>query len=165
VSKTSSRRTEFRRGVTPFSVRSSHHADMRTIALFGELDLATAPTLERELQAAEAVNARVIVLDLRELEFIDSTGLQLIVEAHRRGRGQLLLLGCSERVQRPFELCGLLELLTFVDEIPARNTAKTGAGDVVAAAADRSGTLRAATLRRATRPRWPAPERRRARMS
>ena len=117
MTKTSNRRTESLRGVAPFSVSNSHDADMRTIALIGELDLATAPTLERELQDAEAANAPVIVLDLRELEFIDSTGLQLIIDAHRRGRSQLLLLGCPERVQRPFELCGLLEAF---DVRPAR---------------------------------------------
>ncbi len=145
----SSHRAESSPGVAPFSVYSSHDADTRTIALFGELDLATAPTLMRELEDAEAADAGVIVLDLRELDFIDSTGLKLIVGVHRRGRGQLLVLSGPERVQRPFELCGLLELLTFVDEVPTRTAATTAVTDSAGAAAARARTPRAATVRRA----------------
>lgn len=149
----SNRRTQSLRGVAPFRVRSSHDAGTRSIALFGELDLATAPTLEVELEDARGAHATLIVLDMRELEFIDSTGLRLILQTHRRSPGQLLLLGCPERVLRAFALCGLLELLTFVDEIPARNAAKTAAGDVADAAADRSRAVCGATVRRALRPR------------
>lgn len=153
----SNRRTQSSRGVAPFRVRSSHDAGTRLISLFGELDLATAPTLAVELEDARAAHATVIVLDMRELEFIDSTGLRLILQAHRRGPGQLLLLGCRERVLRAFALCGLLKLLTFVDELPARKTATVAAGDVAGAAADRSRAVCGATVRRALRPRAARP--------
>jgi anti-anti-sigma factor len=153
VPEHSIRRMQSVRGVAPFRVRSSHDGDTRSIALSGELDLATAPTLEVELEGARGAHATLIVLDMRELEFIDSTGLRLILQAHRRSPGQLLILGCPERVLRAFALCGLLELLTFVDEIPARNTAKTAAGDAADAAADRSRAACGATVRRALRPR------------
>ena len=149
----SNRRTQSLRGIAPLRARSSHDGDTRVIALFGELDLATAPTLEIELEDARGAHATLIVLDMRELEFIDSTGLRLILQAHRRSPGQLLILGCPERVLRAFALCGLLELLTFVDEIPARSTAEIVAGDVAGAAADRSRAACGAPVRRALRPR------------
>jgi hypothetical protein len=60
-------------------------------------------------------------------------------------------------VQLLFELCGLLELVTFVDEIPARNTAETSVSNVAAADAVRSSTPDATTMSRATRPRLPTP--------
>jgi hypothetical protein len=55
-------------------------------------------------------------------------------------------------VQLLFELCGLLELVTFVDEIPARNTAETSVSNVAAAAADavRSSTPDTTTMSRAS---------------
>jgi anti-sigma B factor antagonist len=156
MSKTRNRRTESFRGVAPFSLRSSHAADMRTIAVCGELDLATAPALERELQDAQAAGARVIVLDLGGVEFIDSTGLRVIITAHRRAGAQLLILNCSKRMQRPFELCGLIERLTFVNEIPAHNAATTGISGVTGVTGARSSvTRRTATVRRSTRPRSP----------
>jgi anti-anti-sigma factor len=155
VPEDSIRRTQSLRGAAPFGVRRSHDAGTRFIALSGELDLATAPMLEVELEDVRGAHTTQIVLDMRELEFIDSTGLRLILQAHRRSPGQLVVLACPARVLRAFELCGLLELLTFVDEIPARNSA--AAGDVADAAADRSRAVCGATARRGPRPRAARP--------
>jgi anti-sigma B factor antagonist len=149
VSTTHNRRKETLRGVAPLRLRSCQDADMRTIVLVGELDLATAHTLQRELDDAEAADARLIVLDLRELEFIDSSGLSVIINAHRRGGAQLLILKGPERVQRAFGLCGLLELLTFVDEHPPHSPAQSTIRAVAEDGGRSTVTRRAATLRRA----------------
>ena len=53
----------------------------------GELDLATAPTLEAALDGVEI--AERLVLDLCGLSFIDSTGLHLLVALHRRAQPEL----------------------------------------------------------------------------
>ena len=68
-------------GPAPFSV-SVDRTDARTIvAVRGELDLATAPELEaRVLPPLEAEES--VALDLRDLEFMDSTGVRVIVAAH-----------------------------------------------------------------------------------
>ena len=58
---------------------------MCIIELVGELDLDGAPRLEEALRAAEAGDAASIVVDLGQLEFIDSTGLRLLVLAADRG--------------------------------------------------------------------------------
>lgn len=97
-------------------VRNENHAAV--IAVSGELDLASAPTLEHELQQAESSDAEVLILDLRQLEFIDSTGLGLLVKAHRRseesGRRFAVVRGSSQ-VQRLLELAGLEQRLELVD--------------------------------------------------
>ena len=57
------------------------------IALTGELDMATAPILDDQLTTCEQGGSRTIVLDLRDLRFIDSSGLRMVVA----GSGPLLL--------------------------------------------------------------------------
>ena len=60
--------------------------DEHVIALAGELDLDGAERVTQELQRAEATDARRIVLDLSSLEFIDSSGIRLIIAADARSR-------------------------------------------------------------------------------
>jgi anti-anti-sigma factor len=91
---------------------------VHTVSIAGELDLASADRLERELQRVEATDALTIILDLSGLTFIDSTGLRVILRAHARSRAdsnRLALLRGPTAVQRLFELCGVLELLLFAD--------------------------------------------------
>jgi anti-anti-sigma factor len=77
--------------------------DAAWVHLAGELDIATAPQLERTLRDP-ALQARLVVVDLRELGFIDSFGVHVIVEAsvraRRDGRRLLLLRGrpCVDRL-------------------------------------------------------------------
>src|SRR6187200_2873223 len=56
------------------------------VVLVGELDIASAETLERELETLEADSPGTLVLDLRRVEFIDSTGLRAVIAADARAR-------------------------------------------------------------------------------
>ena len=89
-----------------------------TVTLSGELDLLSAPALERALERLPDSDAELIIVDLRALEFMDSTGLHLLVRAqqwaHASGRRFAVVKG-SEQVQRLFELTGVTENLTIVD--------------------------------------------------
>jgi anti-anti-sigma factor len=74
----------------------------------GELDLAAAPRLMEALRDLEQ-EARLIVLDLRELSFLDAAGVHAIVDASigaRRDGRRLLLVGAPAGVQRVFALTG-----------------------------------------------------------
>jgi anti-sigma B factor antagonist len=91
--------------------------DRVVLGLCGELDLASAPLLESELENAVLGPSSTIVLDLNELGFIDSTGLRTILSAHERARergGQLLLTGCSEQVKRLLSIAGVSERLRTI---------------------------------------------------
>ena len=83
----------------------------------GELDMSTVPALEERLATARDAGARRIVVDLRGLDFMDSTGLTLLTRwslgAEQDGYAFALIAG-NERVKRLFELTGLSERLTFV---------------------------------------------------
>jgi anti-sigma B factor antagonist len=97
-----------------FEVRSQEQDGVATIALSGELDMATAPILSEDLAPFEGNGASTIVLDLRDLTFIDSTGLHALVEARSRAVSfgdRLLLSGASPAARRLMELTGTLFLL------------------------------------------------------
>jgi len=92
------------------------------IALAGELDIASAPDVEAAFGRLEDGGPPgLIVLDLRELEFIDSTGLRTVVAADTRAREQdrrLEIVRGSDAVNRIFSVTGLDERLVFVDPPP-----------------------------------------------
>jgi anti-sigma B factor antagonist len=100
----------------PFGVRVSAERDAVRVTPSGELDLATVDQLDGELRELREAGFREFVLDLRELAFIDSAGLRLIIglDALARHDGLKLALvpGCRA-VQRVFELCGVHEQLPF----------------------------------------------------
>jgi anti-anti-sigma factor len=89
------------------------------LELFGELDMASAPALERELRLAERVEGvRTIVVDLSALHFLDTTGMSALVHAVGRGRRANWTLGLlrpSGQVERTLELSGLASVLPFLD--------------------------------------------------
>jgi anti-sigma B factor antagonist len=100
------------------SMTSEREGDVHTVCLNGELDLATAEPVERELERVEATDARAIVLDLSALTFMDSTGIRLLVRADARSRAdsrRLTLLRGPGAVQRAIELCGIADRLPFAD--------------------------------------------------
>lgn len=98
-------------------VRSERQGDAHVVELAGELDLDGAPRLEEELLRVEATDAASIVVDLGELEFIDSSGIRLLLMAAERSNanGRFCLLRGPKQVQRVFELTDLVDRLPFVD--------------------------------------------------
>jgi anti-sigma B factor antagonist len=97
---------------------SARDGDTHVIRLAGELDLTSADDVEQELRRVELTDAHVIMVDLRELTFIDSMGVRLLFHAGARsaqGTNRLSLVRASKDVQRVFELCDLHRRLPFVD--------------------------------------------------
>ncbi len=98
------------------AVRSEREGEAHIIELIGELDLDGAPKLEEALRAAESGDATSIVVDLGGLEFIDSTGLRLLVMAAERSQnGRFSLLRGPKQVHRVFEITDLVDRLPFAD--------------------------------------------------
>jgi anti-anti-sigma factor len=80
--------------------------------LTGELDLASSPVFERALEDADVASAPLLVLDLDELKFVDSTGLRVILLAHEgsRARGQeFAITAGSPQVQRLLSITSVAE--------------------------------------------------------
>jgi anti-sigma B factor antagonist len=78
----------------------------------GEIDLQTAPRLAAELESLIERGALAVVLDASGVEFMDSSGLRVIVNGNSKlsaAGGRLLIDGMSGAVQRVLEISGLIE--------------------------------------------------------
>ena len=101
------------------SVRIERQADLTTIYACGELDLASLSILDQALREAEKTDVTRIILDLRELEFIDSTGLGILVAAARRSDAdsdRLRVSHVSGAVARLMRLTGVDRVMNLVDD-------------------------------------------------
>jgi anti-sigma B factor antagonist len=110
--------------VTDGSLRLGTRFDGSTfiVAVAGELDLTNGGTLTAELQRSERTEADTVIVDMRELEFIDSTGVAILVSAWRRtaadGRRMEVVPSTRESVRRVFDLTGLNARLPVSAEPP-----------------------------------------------
>jgi anti-anti-sigma factor len=90
-----------------------------TVRLAGELDLSTADNFREVLARAEALEPAALVVDLRGVTFMDSTGLRLLLGAQRTcdedGRRFALIRG-QQQVQDLFRVAGLDEVFEIVDD-------------------------------------------------
>jgi anti-sigma B factor antagonist len=101
-----------------FEVETDERGEATIVSLFGELDLSSAGVLRGEFDriAAEATQ-RELILDLRELDFLDSTGLRMFLELAARRRAHahpLAVTGANDAVQRLFTVTGTTTRFRFV---------------------------------------------------
>jgi anti-sigma B factor antagonist len=102
-----------------FRVEVQNHDRGAVIAVSGELDLASSPALDEELERMSgSTEIELVIIDLRELEFMDSTGLSVLIRAQQRieeqGRRFALVKG-SQQVDRLLSLTGVADRLTLLD--------------------------------------------------
>jgi anti-anti-sigma factor len=100
-------------------VESHTEGQTTVIAVTGELDLASGPELETELERISGPETQLLVVDLRKLDFMDSTGLSILVRTHQRLAEEGCEMGLvkgSPQVQRLLDLTGVAERLKLVDE-------------------------------------------------
>ena len=101
-----------------FRVEVQSKDQATVIAVSGELDLASSPALQEELDRVSASDATLLIIDLRELDFMDSTGLSVLVRAHQRAEEQgrrLAMVKGPQQVQRLLSLTGVADRLTLVE--------------------------------------------------
>lgn len=105
-----------------FSARAERRDGAAVVVVGGELDLASVDALRGVLARPEA-QGDPLVFDLRDVTFIDSSGLSVIVASHQRLRASqgrfAVVVARPSAVQRLFELCGLTETLTITDDLDA----------------------------------------------
>jgi anti-sigma B factor antagonist len=95
-----------------------HEGEAVVVDVVGELDLASSPILEQELDSSAVSGAPLVIVDLRKLEFMDSTGLSVLVRAHQRAvesGKQFAIVKGPQQVQRLLTLTGVAERLTLAD--------------------------------------------------
>ena len=105
--------------VTPLDVTTEQHPGQTRVVLVGELDIASTQTLENELLAIEANSPGTLVLDLRRVEFIDSTGLRALIAADERARSdgrRLAVVRGPNAVERLLAVTQLDQRLDIVED-------------------------------------------------
>lgn len=80
----------------------------------GEIDLATVERVRERLDELEDAGFQSIVLDLRKVTFIDSTGVHLVLAEARKDGIDFAVIPGPAQVQRIFELTGLLERVPLI---------------------------------------------------
>jgi anti-anti-sigma factor len=106
-----------------FTVEVHRHARAAVVSPAGEIDVATVDQVREQMLACEG-DAPMIVLDLRRVEFMDTSGLQLVFEAQRRaadGGPEFALVRGSRQLERLFEIAGFSHGLRVLDD-PAEVT-------------------------------------------
>ena len=100
----------------PFRVEVHPERDVVRVSPVGELDLTTVGAVDEQIAELRSAGFGHVVLDLRELTFMDTTGLQLVLaldSAARADRLDLSLVQGPPAVERLFDLCGVLDRLPF----------------------------------------------------
>ncbi len=104
--------------MSEFRFETSQRGDEHLMRLFGDFDITGFKQVDEELGRIQSDGQPTVVLDLRELTFIDSSGIRAILRADARARGlgkRLRLVAGPERVQRVFQITRLDDHLQFVD--------------------------------------------------
>jgi anti-anti-sigma factor len=117
--------------VTTMQIGISRNGGAARVELKGEFDLGSAADVERELSDLERDGPELIVLDLRELTFIDSTGLRSILAADARARREgrrVVVVPGPPTVHRVFRIALLDQRLEFVED-PESLKGANGDGD------------------------------------
>lgn len=99
-----------------FRIDPSFDGETARLALFGEVDAATAPLLEDTIARAVRGGCVEVVLQCEGLEFIDSSGLSVLVSTHQRLRssgGELIIESPAPPARRLFGIAGLDRVLTI----------------------------------------------------
>lgn len=112
----------------PLSIDVDRSAGRPTITVRGELDMLTAPQLTGRFLHAVDPNSADVVLDVRHLEFCDSSGLAALVRlAQHLDTGTLTIAGPRPTVRRLLEVSGMIDVFVVTDGGPAGGTAQRAA--------------------------------------
>jgi anti-sigma B factor antagonist len=110
-------------------IEKSQENNITTLKVSGEVDLHASPELRAELQKCVSEKIPVLLVDFRDVDYIDSSGLATFIEYLREAsayNGKIALFGMKQKVRTIFDLVRLNELFTITD------SAETAAAAVAA---------------------------------
>ena len=104
-----------------FQVKAERIGTSALVTVEGELDIATLPEFERTVTRMRSQGLERMVIDLRELSFLDSMSIELLLRLHgdlTAAGADLVVVRGPRAVNRIFDLMELERVLTLVDEPP-----------------------------------------------
>lgn len=105
-------------------VTTRSQGDHTVVSVLGEIDLYTAPRLQSELMNALVASPARLIVDMSGVDFCDSTGINVLLAAHRHARehgGELQLAGPGSATRKVLQVTGLESVFTVLDD-PAEVT-------------------------------------------
>jgi anti-anti-sigma factor len=108
--------------VANFKMETDQKTGELLVRLYGEFDILAFGEVDQLLTEAQSDSDERVVVDLRPVEFIDSSGIRALVRAHKRAAesgGEFRLIRGPKTVHRVFELAGLDTRLDFQDAVGA----------------------------------------------
>ncbi|GAA4198690.1 anti-sigma factor antagonist BldG [Microbispora amethystogenes] len=108
--------------VVELKVATQSHAGQAVMAVFGEIDLYTAPRLQTEFTRLLDTGPDRVVIDMSGVEFCDSTGMNVLLSALKRLRergGTLEVAAPRPAVRKILQVTGLDSVFTVYDAVPA----------------------------------------------
>ena len=96
------------------TINKTNEADKLIISVGGRLDTTTAPELEAELKNS-LDDVKELVFDIKELEYISSAGLRVLLSAQKvmNKQGKMTVTGANEAVMEIFEVTGFVDILNI----------------------------------------------------
>jgi anti-sigma B factor antagonist len=105
----------------PFAVRTTSAGSTLLVEVVGEIDMTTAPELSQVIERMPD-GTELVVIDLAEVSFLDSSGLNALVQARRMAAGRdvamTVVVPPDTAIRRVFEITHLTEPLTVIDARP-----------------------------------------------
>lgn len=86
-----------------------------TLALEGRLDTNTAPDLEKETSTSLTADVQTLILDLKDLEYISSAGLRVLLAAQKKmnKQGNMVVKNANDMIMDVFQVTGFVDILTI----------------------------------------------------
>ena len=106
-----------------FELRADRTGTTASVAITGELDIATLPEFEQVVRSVRSPDMERLVVDLRQVTFMDSMGIEQLLRLHTElaeAGAELLVVRGPHAVHRVFELTGLDRVLAIVDQAPVQ---------------------------------------------
>ncbi|MDQ2663893.1 MAG: STAS domain-containing protein [Candidatus Eremiobacteraeota bacterium] len=103
-------------------IKSDHNGDALVFSLRGTLDVTTSPSVRAALIEAAENGKHEIIVDLSQVEFLDSTGLGALIGAHRRAlekNGRVRLVCTDGPIQRLLNITGLMKSFAVYSTLQA----------------------------------------------
>ena len=96
------------------TIEIKRNADETTIKLVGRLDTTTAPALDKTINE-DIADTKHLVLDVKELEYISSAGLRVLLSAQKKMQkiGSMKVINVCEEVMEVFEMTGFADILVI----------------------------------------------------
>jgi anti-sigma B factor antagonist len=97
-------------------LETSDHDGITVLSAHGEIDVATAPQLRQQIVELASASSAPLVIDLEGVDFLDSTGLGVLVSGLKRFRtlgSDVLLVATRPRILKVFEITGLTQVFSI----------------------------------------------------